>query len=576
MAGQPGDRAAVARGMVLGQDETIDPLVVDDFRRSGLGHLLAVSGQNVVLLCALAMPLLTRTGLRARVAALILLVAAYVLVAGAGPSLQRAAAMAIAGLAALAVGRVRTRWYALLLAAAVTLAYDPRAAAEPGWQLSFAAVGGILLLAPPLRRRLGGPLARWPRARPDPRRHASATVFHDHEPGNPFAAELRAICSKLSPAHASGIVHDEEAQFQSYLTEVSESGKLEDEALEALQASHERVTEQYTEGGVVSLHMSDSERFVVEGTLEEDVTLEYLPSEARGIARAIRQSFLKGDKVFSNNPEDDTIDSYIEKALDRIYGNPKDKTARVNRTVRRVTTIEGQRSPVEYTLTKSVYPNGEEREYCREILDILIEGMQRDFILRSMNRSKVFRTFYNAIENATDVRSLVEIIQDAFQARLAKTINVKMFTTLNTIYAVKRARLESTAMRVTKEVAGQVRTFIPAVPVIELAKRIPTRELRKLATAMHTLPNQERERISRLICTNRSELYSAILDGLLKIVESASQGKRMYLRFAFYQDRQTGRPNEPHNMIHLLTAADTAIVWKRLIELSGVAQPLAA
>ncbi len=156
VAGQPRDRAAVARGMVLGQDETIDPLVVDDFRRSGLGHLLAVSGQNVVLLCALAMPLLTRTGLRARVAALILLVAAYVLVAGAGPSLQRAAAMAIAGLAALAVGRVRSRWYALLLAAAVTLAYDPRAAAEPGWQLSFAAVAGILLLAPPLRRRLGG------------------------------------------------------------------------------------------------------------------------------------------------------------------------------------------------------------------------------------------------------------------------------------------------------------------------------------------------------------------------------------------------------------------------------------
>ena len=154
--------------------------------------------------------------------------------------------------------------------------------------------------------------------------------------------------------------------------------------------------------------MSDSERFVVEGTLEEDVTIEYLPSEARDIALAIRQSFLEGDKVFSNNPEDDTIDSYIEKALNRIYGDPADKKARVNRTVRRVTTIKGQRSPVEYTLTKSVYPNSEEREYCREILDILIEGMQRDFILRSINRSKLFRAFYNGIENATDVRSLIK------------------------------------------------------------------------------------------------------------------------------------------------------------------------
>ena len=157
-AGTSSDRAAVARGMVLGQDETIDPLVVDDFRRSGLGHLLAVSGQNVVLLCALALPLLAAAGarVRGRVVWLAALIALYVLVAGAGPSLQRAAAMAIAGLAALAVGRARSRWYALLLAAALTLAIDPRVAAEPGWQLSFAAVAGILLLAPPLRRRLRG------------------------------------------------------------------------------------------------------------------------------------------------------------------------------------------------------------------------------------------------------------------------------------------------------------------------------------------------------------------------------------------------------------------------------------
>jgi competence protein ComEC len=157
-AGDDSPAAAVVRGMVLGQDEAIDPLVVEDFRRSGLGHLLAVSGQNVVLLCALAVPVLMAAGLgvRGRVAWLAGIVALYVLVAGAGPSLQRAAAMAIAGLAALAVGRVRSRWYALLVAAAVTLAVDPRVAAEPGWQLSFAAVTGILLLAPPLRRRLGG------------------------------------------------------------------------------------------------------------------------------------------------------------------------------------------------------------------------------------------------------------------------------------------------------------------------------------------------------------------------------------------------------------------------------------
>jgi competence protein ComEC len=156
--GMPREQAAVARGMVLGEDEAIDPLLRDDYRRSGLAHVLAVSGQNVMLLCALAAPLLGALGVgpRARVAALLGLIALYVPLAGAGPSLQRAGAMGAAGLVALGAGRPASRWYALLLAAAGTLAIDPRVAGDPGWQLSFAAVIGILVLVPPLRRGLRG------------------------------------------------------------------------------------------------------------------------------------------------------------------------------------------------------------------------------------------------------------------------------------------------------------------------------------------------------------------------------------------------------------------------------------
>jgi competence protein ComEC len=151
------EQAAVARGMVLGEDEAIDPLLRDDFRRSGLAHVLAVSGQNVMLLCALAAPLLGALGLgpRARVAALLAIVALYVPLAGAGPSLQRAGVTGAAALVALGVGRPASRWYALLLAAVVTLLVNPRVGADPGWQLSFAAVTGILLLVGPLRRALG-------------------------------------------------------------------------------------------------------------------------------------------------------------------------------------------------------------------------------------------------------------------------------------------------------------------------------------------------------------------------------------------------------------------------------------
>jgi competence protein ComEC len=153
-AGMPQEQAALARGMVLGQDETIPEAVRQDFRDSGLAHLLAVSGQNVMLLAALALPLLAVAGLgpRGRGAVLLTLIAIYVPLAGAGASLQRAGVMGAAGVTAMALSRPASRWYALLLAAAVTLALNPRACSDPGWQLSFAAVAGILVFGPPLRR----------------------------------------------------------------------------------------------------------------------------------------------------------------------------------------------------------------------------------------------------------------------------------------------------------------------------------------------------------------------------------------------------------------------------------------
>jgi competence protein ComEC len=148
--------AALARGMVLGQDERLSAAARDDFQRSGLAHILAASGQNVMLLAALALPLLAAVGLglRARLAGVLVLVAVYVPLAGAGPSIQRAGVMGAAGLIAAIAGRRPSRWYALLLAAAVTLLLDPRAVGDSGWQLSFAAVIAILALAGPIRDRL--------------------------------------------------------------------------------------------------------------------------------------------------------------------------------------------------------------------------------------------------------------------------------------------------------------------------------------------------------------------------------------------------------------------------------------
>ncbi|HXS33855.1 MAG TPA: ComEC/Rec2 family competence protein [Solirubrobacterales bacterium] len=160
--GMPAREAALARGFVLGEDERIDAATVEDFRRAGLSHLLAVSGQNVALLALLAMPLLAAFGisLRARLVWILAAIVVYVPLAGAGPSILRAGVMGGVSVLATLAGRRSSRLYALALAALVTLAVDPGIGADVGWQLSFAAVLGILALASPLRAaiaaRIGG------------------------------------------------------------------------------------------------------------------------------------------------------------------------------------------------------------------------------------------------------------------------------------------------------------------------------------------------------------------------------------------------------------------------------------
>jgi competence protein ComEC len=160
--GMPDRQAALARGFVLGEDDRIDSRTRQDFQRSNLTHLLAVSGENVILLCVLAWPMLALLGLRlrARLIGALCLIAIYVPVTGAGPSIQRAGVMGAAGLVAALADRPRSRWYAVLLAAAVTLAVNPLAEGDVGWQLSFAAVIGILIWSRRLVTLLAGRAGR--------------------------------------------------------------------------------------------------------------------------------------------------------------------------------------------------------------------------------------------------------------------------------------------------------------------------------------------------------------------------------------------------------------------------------
>lgn len=156
--GLTGERRAVLEGVVLGDDNGLSPGLKTAFRRSGLYHLLAVSGQNVVLLAGGALGLVALLGLSrawGHVAALGA-IGAYVLAVGPQPSVIRAAVAGCAVSLAWLAARERDQWHVLLLAAVVLLAWSPYALFDAGFQLSFAAVIAIFVAARPLARELEG------------------------------------------------------------------------------------------------------------------------------------------------------------------------------------------------------------------------------------------------------------------------------------------------------------------------------------------------------------------------------------------------------------------------------------
>ncbi len=144
--------AAVVRGMVLGDRSLIPEELEDAFQRSGVTHVLAISGQHVAILAAVlffglrlvAVPPNARAGIT------ILLTWLYIVVAGAPPSAIRAGVVATLVLAAKPLGRQVSPLHFMTTMLAAVLSYNPLLLYSTGFQLSVAAVFGILLLREPL------------------------------------------------------------------------------------------------------------------------------------------------------------------------------------------------------------------------------------------------------------------------------------------------------------------------------------------------------------------------------------------------------------------------------------------
>jgi competence protein ComEC len=151
-----GEEGELLKGLLLGEKGGLQRETRKAFIVSGVAHVLAVSGSNVAVVAGLALALcrVLRAGRRLRAIAVALAVLWYMALTGAQPPVVRATITALALLAASAREERANPLNALGLSALVLLSVNPLTLFDAGFQLSYGAVIGIVLLSPPLERRI--------------------------------------------------------------------------------------------------------------------------------------------------------------------------------------------------------------------------------------------------------------------------------------------------------------------------------------------------------------------------------------------------------------------------------------
>ena len=146
-------------GLAVGDTTAVSPELDADMRTSGLSHLTAVSGANcaIVVGAVFGLTALCGGGRRLRILLAAASLAAFVVLVTPEPSVIRAAVMAGAGMLGLLMERPSAGAGILAVCVVAILLGDPWLASTPGFALSVAASGALVLLAPPLAAGLG----RW-------------------------------------------------------------------------------------------------------------------------------------------------------------------------------------------------------------------------------------------------------------------------------------------------------------------------------------------------------------------------------------------------------------------------------
>jgi competence protein ComEC len=144
--------ASLGIGYLLGQKSALPPELVEALTVAGLTHIVVASGYNLTILVRLARRAFARVSKYLATLSGGVLIVGFIAMTGASPSMVRAGLVASLSMLAWYYGRKFHPVTLLALVAAATVLVNPSYAwGNLGWELSFAAFAGVMIVAPLLQ-----------------------------------------------------------------------------------------------------------------------------------------------------------------------------------------------------------------------------------------------------------------------------------------------------------------------------------------------------------------------------------------------------------------------------------------
>jgi competence protein ComEC len=150
-------QASLGAGYLTGQKSALPEDLSAALQVAGLTHIVVASGYNLTILVRLARRLFIRWSKYLSAISAAAMIVCFVAVTGLSPSMTRAGIVSGFSLLAWYYGRAFHPFVLLAIVAGITVVWQPSYAwGDIGWQLSFAAFAGVMVVAPLLQQYFFG------------------------------------------------------------------------------------------------------------------------------------------------------------------------------------------------------------------------------------------------------------------------------------------------------------------------------------------------------------------------------------------------------------------------------------